>query len=78
MLKKTALCDGHFVLFRFSKNSLSHISTARTEDASVLAFSQHVCQLANFVNLQMKCVVPSKQNQYFIKAFLNNACDSMK
>ena len=31
-----------------------HTSTARTEDASVLALCQHVCQLAN---LQMKCVV---------------------
>ena len=71
MLKKTALCDGHFVLFRFSKNFLSHTSTARAEDgASVLAFRQ----LAN----EMCGCLRSKDNLYFTKAFLNYACDSMK
>ena len=51
-----------------------HTSTARTKDASVLAFCQHVWQLAN----EMCGCLESKDNLYFTKAFLNYACDSMK
>ena len=76
MLKNQLLCDGHFVLFRFSKNSLSHLNCThgRRICSCPLSTCLSTCKLAN----EMCGCLESKDNLYFTKAFLNYACDSMK